>query len=114
MVWWEMQLLTSSYGDRCAAPIATPYSFPWSIPMEFLCNLTRVSSIAAFAAIFIMGAIGQGQPTAVLVDVDHRKALSLDGEWQIIFQRQLPCEDSIADATTAGCSGGLEQERSQL
>src|SRR5271170_7714455 len=42
-------------------------------------------SAAALAAIVAFGAVGQAQPaTTVLVDVDHRKALSLNGDWHYI------------------------------
>jgi len=44
----------------------------------------RIFSAAALAAILAPGAIGQAQSTTVLVDVDHRKALSLNGDWHYI------------------------------
>jgi beta-glucuronidase len=45
----------------------------------------RLSSAAALAVIVAFGAVGRAQSTTtVLVDVDHRKTLSLNGEWHYI------------------------------
>jgi beta-glucuronidase len=44
----------------------------------------RIFSSAALLAILALGAIGRAQSTTVLADVDHRKALSLNGDWHYI------------------------------
>src|ERR1700733_998332 len=44
---------------------------------------TRIFTATALA-ILTLSAIGQTQSTTVLVDVDHRKAMSLNGDWHYI------------------------------
>ena len=44
----------------------------------------RVLLAAAFAAVLTPGARGQTQSTTVLVDADHRKMLTLNGDWHYI------------------------------
>lgn len=44
----------------------------------------RVISAAAFGVVLSVGAYGQNQSTTVLVDADHRKSVTLDGDWHYI------------------------------
>ncbi len=43
-----------------------------------------VLSAAAFAAVLVPGAHGQSRSTTVLVDVDHRTNVTLNGDWHYI------------------------------
>jgi beta-glucuronidase len=79
---------------------------------------------AAALAILTLGAIGQAQPTIVLADVDHRKALSLNGDWHYIvdpydgglynFHRELRKDGFFLDgAPETGSSGLVEYDFSK-
>jgi beta-glucuronidase len=44
----------------------------------------RMHLVAVLAAVLALGAIGRAQSPTVLVDVDHRNTLSLNGDWHYI------------------------------
>ncbi len=55
-------------------------------PTEFLMKFhLRVFPAAALLAVLTLGSIGKAQSTTVLMDVDHRTSLSLNGDWHAIL-----------------------------
>jgi beta-glucuronidase len=81
-------------------------------------SLVRISSVAALAVIVAFGAVGRAQSTTtVLVDVDHRKTLSLNGEWHYIvdpydgglynFHREIRKDGFFLDGVPETGSKGL-------
>jgi beta-glucuronidase len=44
----------------------------------------RAFSAAALAAVLALSVHGQSQSTTVLVDADHRKSVTLNGDWHYI------------------------------
>ena len=78
----------------------------------------RISSAAALAVIIAFGAVGRAQSTTtVLVDVDHRKTQSLNGEWHYIvdpydgglynFHREIRKDGFFLDGVPETGSNGL-------
>ncbi len=81
-------------------------------------SYVRISSAAALAVLVAFGAVGRAQSTTtVLVDVDHRKTLSLNGDWHYIvdpydgglynFHREIRKDGFFLDGAPETGSNGL-------
>src|SRR3984885_14599319 len=103
-------------GGRCTPSTASPFSFT-GVPMQ---SHVRISSAAALAVIIAFGAVGRAQSTTtVLVDVDHRKTQSLNGEWHYIvdpydgglynFHREIRKDGFFLDGVPEHGRNGLMQ-----
>jgi beta-glucuronidase len=76
-----------------------------------------IFSASTLGIILALSAIGQAQSTTVLVDVDHRKALSLNGDWHYIvdpydgglynFHREIRKDGFFLDGVPETGSAGL-------